>query len=247
MICGHSGEARNLAEAALHRGFDDVRIVTWPIDRLERDRSAAEAARRRAALQRGHHRRAPGSRSATTRFPTGATWPGIIGRLVELFTDGVPTVAMSLYLSPHSHRRRRRRPRGARPPVCPVNVTTIAEAVGSDVTNVVRVLRRGGPVRRGRPRAVVATWSTTSPVAVSDYTRELIIAVGRRDRRPARHPLRRPVPRAGHHLLPGHQHGRLPGPRPGRSTERARAARPDAPTATCCSSPGSPTPRASTT
>src|SRR6187551_2139542 len=35
VICGHSGEARNLAEAALARGFDEVRIVTWPIDRLE--------------------------------------------------------------------------------------------------------------------------------------------------------------------------------------------------------------------
>jgi hypothetical protein len=34
VICGHSGEARNLAEVALTRGFDDVRIVTWPIDRL---------------------------------------------------------------------------------------------------------------------------------------------------------------------------------------------------------------------
>jgi hypothetical protein len=31
VICGHSGEARNLAEAALLRGFDDVRIVTWPL------------------------------------------------------------------------------------------------------------------------------------------------------------------------------------------------------------------------
>ena len=34
VICGHSGEARNLAEAALHRGFDEVRIVTWPIELL---------------------------------------------------------------------------------------------------------------------------------------------------------------------------------------------------------------------
>ena len=34
VICGHSGEARNLAEVALRRGFDDVRIVTWPIDTL---------------------------------------------------------------------------------------------------------------------------------------------------------------------------------------------------------------------
>jgi hypothetical protein len=36
VICGHSGEARNLAEAALHRGFTEVRIVTWPLDLLER-------------------------------------------------------------------------------------------------------------------------------------------------------------------------------------------------------------------
>ena len=34
VICGHSGEARNLAEAALTRGFTEVKIVTWPIDRL---------------------------------------------------------------------------------------------------------------------------------------------------------------------------------------------------------------------
>ena len=34
MICGHSGEARNLAEVALQRGFTDVRIVTWPLDLL---------------------------------------------------------------------------------------------------------------------------------------------------------------------------------------------------------------------
>ena len=34
VICGHSGEARNLAEVALQRGFTDVRIVTWPLDLL---------------------------------------------------------------------------------------------------------------------------------------------------------------------------------------------------------------------
>ena len=32
VICGHSGEARCLAEVALTRGFDDVRIVTWPME-----------------------------------------------------------------------------------------------------------------------------------------------------------------------------------------------------------------------
>ena len=35
VICGHSGEARNLAEVALQRGFTDVRIITWPLDLLD--------------------------------------------------------------------------------------------------------------------------------------------------------------------------------------------------------------------
>ena len=35
VICGHSGEARNLAEVALTRGFDDVRLLTWPIATLQ--------------------------------------------------------------------------------------------------------------------------------------------------------------------------------------------------------------------
>ena len=35
VICGHSGEARNLAEVALTRGYDDVRLLTWPIPTLQ--------------------------------------------------------------------------------------------------------------------------------------------------------------------------------------------------------------------
>ena len=35
VICGHSGEARCLAETALERGFTEVRIVTWPLAALE--------------------------------------------------------------------------------------------------------------------------------------------------------------------------------------------------------------------
>ena len=35
VICGHAGEARNLAEVALTRGFDDVRLLTWPIPTLQ--------------------------------------------------------------------------------------------------------------------------------------------------------------------------------------------------------------------
>ena len=35
IICGHSTEARNLAEAAIEMGLDSVHIVSYPIDVLE--------------------------------------------------------------------------------------------------------------------------------------------------------------------------------------------------------------------
>ena len=70
-------------------------------------------------------------------MPDGRYLAGITGRLVELFTDGVPTSGHVAVPEPAHHRRRRRRARG-RATGLPVNVTTIAEAVGSDVTNVVR-------------------------------------------------------------------------------------------------------------
>ena len=50
VICGHSGEARNLAEVALQRGFTDVRIVTWPLDLLAASGLPREAARRGSPL-----------------------------------------------------------------------------------------------------------------------------------------------------------------------------------------------------
>ena len=35
IICGHSTEARNLAEAAIARGFRSVHIVSYPLEVLE--------------------------------------------------------------------------------------------------------------------------------------------------------------------------------------------------------------------
>ena len=35
IICGHSTEARNLAEAGIEMGLESVHIVTYPIDILE--------------------------------------------------------------------------------------------------------------------------------------------------------------------------------------------------------------------
>ena len=99
---------------------------------------------------------------------------GMTGRLVELFTDGVPTVCMSLYLSPHTLAVVGG-VRVARSTGLPVTVKTIAEAVGSDVTNVVRSCAADG--RFGAAAQVLSAYLDSDlPVAVSDYTKELIIS-----------------------------------------------------------------------
>lgn len=173
VICGHSGEARNLAEAALERGFDDVRIVTWPIDRLQQTGLPLKPLDGVLPYSPGITVERP-EPVGDYKVPDGRWLAGIVGRLVELFTDGVPTVAMSLYLSPHSlavadavHVARRTG--------LPVNVTTVAEAVGSDVTNVVRACVEKDEF--GAAAHVLSSYLEHDVcLAVSDYTRELIIA-----------------------------------------------------------------------
>ncbi|KQY46261.1 glycosyltransferase [Cellulomonas sp. Root137] len=173
VICGHSGEARNLAEAALQRGFDDVRIVTWPIDRLQATGLPLKPLDGVLPYSPGITVERP-EPVGDYKVPDGRWLAGIVGRLVELFTDGVPTVAMSLYLSPHSlavadavHVARRTG--------LPVNVTTVAEAVGSDVTNVVRACVEKDEF--GAAAHVLSSYLEHDVcLAVSDYTRELIIA-----------------------------------------------------------------------
>lgn len=173
VICGHSGEARNLAEAALHRGFDEVRIVTWPIDRLQSTGLPLKPLDRVLPYSEGIHVERPAP-VGDYKVPDGRWLAGLTGRLVELFTDGVPTVAMSLYLSPHAtavadavHVARRTG--------LPVNVVTVAEAVGSDVTNVVRACVEAD--RFGAAAHVLAGYLEHDVcLAVSRYTRDLVVA-----------------------------------------------------------------------
>ena len=171
VICGHSGEARNLAEAAIRRGFDEVRIVTWPLDALD----ALPQKPLDSVLPYG-----PGivverpEPVGDYKVPDGRYLAGITGRLVELFTDGVPTVCLSLYLSPHTVAVTDA-VRAAWSTGLPVNVTTIAEAVGSDVTNVVRSCVEQG--RFGAAAHILSSYLAQDHcVAVSEYTRDLIIA-----------------------------------------------------------------------
>ena len=173
VICGHSGEARNLAEAALHRGFTEVRIVTWPLDLLERSGLPLKPLDGILAYGEGIEVERP-EPVGDYKVPDGRYLAGMTGRLVELFTDGVPTVCMSLYLSPHTIAVSDAL-RVARSTGLPVPVTTIAEAVGSDVTNVVRSCVAEG--RFGAAAQVLSAYLDSDvPVAVSDYTRQLVVS-----------------------------------------------------------------------
>jgi len=172
VICGHSGEARNLAEVALMRGFDDVRIVTWPIPALQ---AAGLPLKPLDTVL-------PYSPGITVERPLpvgdykvldGRHLGGIIGRLVELFTEGVPTTAMSLYLTPHDTAIAQAAQIARSTGMC-APLTTIAEAVGSDITNVVRTAVDEG--RFGAAAQVLSTYLANDLcVAVSHYTKKLIV------------------------------------------------------------------------
>ncbi|WP_028051199.1 glycosyltransferase [Cellulomonas sp. URHD0024] len=173
VICGHSGEARNLAEAALDRGFDDVRIVTWPIERLQATGLPLKPLDGVLPYSPGITVERP-EPVGDYKVPDGRWLAGITGRLVELFTDGVPTIAMSLYLSPHSLAIADA-VRVARSTGLPVNVVTVAEAVGSDVTNVVRACVENDQF--GAAAHVLSSYLEHDIcLAVSAFTRELIIS-----------------------------------------------------------------------
>jgi glycosyltransferase involved in cell wall biosynthesis len=172
VICGHSGEARNLAEAALTRGFTQVRIVTWPLDMLSRSGLPLKPLDGVMPYSEGIEVERP-EPVGDYKVPDGRFLAGLTGRLVELFTDGVPTVCMSLYLSPHTTAVAEAL-HVARGTGLPVAVSTIAEAVGSDVTNVVRSCVTQGQF--GAAAHVLSAYLDSDvPVAVSDYTRQLVI------------------------------------------------------------------------
>ncbi|MEL6890879.1 MAG: glycosyltransferase [Actinomycetota bacterium] len=181
VICGHAGEARNLAEVALRRGYDDVRIVTWTIPALQEAGLPLKPLDAILPYSPGITVERP-EPVGDYRVPDGRHLGGIVGRLVELFTEGVPTTAMSLYLTPHAtviaEAARIARATGMCAPL-----VTIAEAVGSDVTNVVNTAVDQG--RFGAAAQVLTTYLDNDVcVAVSNYTKRVIVdAAERIDRR----------------------------------------------------------------
>jgi glycogen(starch) synthase len=173
VICGHAGEARNLAEVALTRGFDDVRLLTWPIRTLQAAGLPLKPLDRLLPYSPGITVERPEA-VGDYRVPDGRHQAGLTGRLVELLAEPVPTTCLSMYLVPHAtvvtDAITALRAAGFTP-----NVHTVAKAVGSDVTNVIRSCLREG--RFGAATVLFTTFlANDEVVAVSDYTREEIVA-----------------------------------------------------------------------
>jgi glycogen(starch) synthase len=173
VICGHSGEARNLAEVALTRGFDDVRLLTWPVATLQAAGLPLKPLDRLLPYSDGITVERP-EPVGDYRVPDGRHLAGLTGRLVELLTEPVPTVVLSMYLVPHTQVVNDAvaavRAAGFKP-----DVHTIAKAVGSDVTNVIRNCLRDGAF--GAAMALLTTYlASDEVVAVSQYTRDEIVA-----------------------------------------------------------------------
>src|SRR3954465_3759701 len=142
VICGHSGEARNLAGLAWPRGFDDVRLLTWPIPTLEAAGLPLKPLDRLLPYSPGITVERPEA-GGDYPGPGGRPLAGLTGRLVELLAEPVPTVCLSMYLVPHTtvvvEAVTAARTAGYAP-----DVRTVAKAVGSDVTNVIRSCLRDG-------------------------------------------------------------------------------------------------------
>jgi glycosyltransferase involved in cell wall biosynthesis len=172
VICGHSGEARNLAEVALTRGYDDVRLLTWPIATLQAAGLPLKPLDRLQPYSPGITVERP-EPVGDYRVPDGRHLAGLTGRLVELLAEPVPTTCLAMYLVPHANvvvdAVRSARAAGFDP-----DVHTIAKAVGSDITNVVQNCLREG--RFGAAAYLLTTFlAHDEVVAVSDYTRDEIV------------------------------------------------------------------------
>lgn len=178
IICGHSTETRNLADAAIASGVARVHVVSYPLDVLEESELPLKPRESVAAYGPGIEVDRPDP-VGDYKLLDGRLGYGISGHLVDLLVR-LPgrTAVMNLYIVPHGQMVMQavetyRHMTGGKVPA------TIAEAVGSDITNVV-----GNAVATGRYGAAAIVLQNylahDLPVAVSHFTRELIVAAGQR-------------------------------------------------------------------
>jgi glycosyltransferase involved in cell wall biosynthesis len=176
IICGHSTEARNLAEAAVARGFQNVNIVTYPIETLKASKLPLKSLETITPYSNVINVDRP-EPIGDYKVLDGRLSYAISGQLVDLLHQlSGRTVIMDLYLVPHgqmvinavdSFKTIAKQP----------NVITIGEAVGSDITNVVSNALNAGQV--GAAQMVLSNYLQHDlPVAVSQFTKDMIVESG---------------------------------------------------------------------
>ena len=178
IICGHSTEARNLAGAALEMGMEEVHIVSYPLDVLQESSLPLKDLATISPYSKGITMDRPEA-LGDYKVLDGRIGLGISGHLIDLL-HGLPgkTMVMDLYLVPHGTMVMQAVNSFKN---CGVgaDVFTVGEAVGSDITNVVgNALAEG---RLGAAQLVLSNYlEHDHPVAVSCFTKELIVEAGRR-------------------------------------------------------------------
>ncbi|MGB0768030.1 MAG: glycosyltransferase family 4 protein [Phycisphaeraceae bacterium] len=178
IICGHSTEARNLAEAAHAAGLEKIHIVSYPIETLKASGLPLKPLASVQSYSQGITVDRP-EPIGDYKVLDGRLSYAISGHMIDLLNscEG-PTLVMDLYIVPHGmmvmnavNAQQHFGPRG--------RVATIAEAVGSDITNVVNEALKTGQI--GAAQLVLSNYLQHElPVAVSAYTRDLIVEAGRK-------------------------------------------------------------------
>jgi len=178
IICGHSTEARNLAEAAIAMGLEQVHIVSYPLETLAESSLPLKPLDSISPYSSGISIDRP-QPLGDYKVLEGRLGLGIGGHIADLL-HRLPgrTLLMDLYLVPHGFmvmeavRSFQRAGVGAA-------VHTVGEAVGSDITNVVSNALAEG--RLGAAQLVLSNFlEHDDPVAVSRFTKELIVDAGGR-------------------------------------------------------------------
>ncbi|MEM9111786.1 MAG: glycosyl transferase family 1, partial [Planctomycetota bacterium] len=178
IICGHSTEARNLAEAAHAAGLEKIHIVSYPIDTIKASGLPMKPLASVQSYSQGIQVDRP-EPVGDYKVLDGRLSYAISGHLIDLLTEcRGPTLVMDLYIVPHGmmvmnavNSLEHFGPKG--------RVATVAEAVGSDITNIVNAALKSGEI--GTARLVLSNYlSHELPVAVSAYTRDLIVDAGRK-------------------------------------------------------------------
>ncbi|MEM1354305.1 MAG: glycosyltransferase [Planctomycetota bacterium] len=178
IICGHSTEARNLAEAAHAAGLEKIHIVSYPIDTIKASGLPMKPLASVQSYSQGIQVDRP-EPVGDYKVLDGRLSYAISGHLIDLLTEcRGPTLVMDLYIVPHGmmvmnavNSFEHFGPKG--------RVATVAEAVGSDITNIVNAALKSGEI--GTARLVLSNYlSHELPVAVSAYTRDLIVDAGRK-------------------------------------------------------------------